>query len=84
MIELVIAALSTAFFVVRIFKGPWMRNPQYVAASTIGALVVTGILYRFAPDIEGDLIIGSVAGFAGAWFGMFAFDMTLAGENLDR
>ncbi len=78
MAELVFSALFTAFFVVRIFKGPWMRNPQYVAAAVIGAVVVSGVLLRVSPDLEGDMIVGGLAGFAGAWGGIFAFDRLLA------
>lgn len=79
MTEILLGAISTSFLLVRIFKGPWMRNPQYLAAAVIGAVAVSLGLYRFAPDLENDLIVGSIAGAAGAWGGMFAFDLLSAG-----
>jgi hypothetical protein len=74
MIEILIGALSTAFFLVRIVKGPWTRHPQFVAAATIGAVVASLILYKIAPDLEYNIIVGGFAGLAGAGIGMFAFD----------
>ena len=74
MIEILIGALSSAFFLVRIVKGPWTRHPQFVAAAAIGAMVASLILYKIAPDLEYNLIVGSIAGLVGAGIGIFTFD----------
>jgi len=79
MTEILFTALSSAFFLVRIVKGPWMRNPQYVAAGLIGAVVVSLVLNSFSTDLENDLIVGGIAGIAGSWAGIVAFDLLSAG-----
>lgn len=75
MSAIVFAALSSAFFLVRIVKGPWMRNPQYVAAATIGAVALSLGLYLYSPGLEDNLIVGGLVGAAGAWAGIAAFDL---------
>lgn len=75
MAEILLGALSMAFFLVRIIKGPWMRNPQYVAAATVGAMAVSLGLFVIAPDLEFNIIVGSLVGGAGAFAGIFAFDV---------
>lgn len=77
MAETVLSALSTAFFMVRIVKGPWMRNPQYVAAALTGALVAGLLLNSFSEELEADFIFGSIAGLFGGWLGIFGFDRFL-------
>lgn len=74
MSEIVLGALSSAFFLVRIIKGPWMRNPQYVAAATIGAVALSLALLKLAPDVENNFLTGGLAGAAGAWVGIVLFD----------
>jgi hypothetical protein len=76
--DILISALSTSFFLVRVVKGPWMRNPQYLAAATIGAVAISLVLDAVAPAIENSFIAGGLAGAAGAWAGIAAFDFIAA------
>lgn len=75
MAAIVLSALSSAFFFVRIVKGPWMRNPQYVAAATIGGVALSLGLYLYSPSLENNLIVSGLVGAAGAWAGIAAFDL---------
>lgn len=79
MTEILISALSTAFFLVRLVKGPWMRNPQYVAAATIGAVAISLMVNSLLPSFENNMITESLTGAGGAWGGILAFDLLLAG-----
>ena len=74
MAEIVLSALGTAFFLVRVVKGPWMRNPQYLAAALTGALIAGLLLNSYSEDLEASFIFGTLAGLAGGWAGIFAFD----------
>jgi hypothetical protein len=73
--DILISALSASFFLVRVVKGPWMRNPQYLAAATIGAVAISLLLSVVAPAVEDSFIAGGLAGLAGAWAGIAAFDL---------
>ncbi len=77
MSELLLSAILTAFTMVRIIKGPWMRNPQYLAAGIAGSVVGALILHAYWPAYDDDFIVGGVVGIAGSWGGMLLFDTTL-------
>ena len=66
MTEMLFGALSMAVLLVRIIKGPWMRNPQYLAAALVGAVALSLGLGALSPDLENDLIVGTLAGGVGA------------------
>jgi hypothetical protein len=74
MSELLLSAVSTGFLTVRIFKGPWRRNPQYLAAAIAGSVLGALLLHRFGPDFDDDLIVGGVTGVVGSWLAMTLFD----------
>lgn len=78
MSEILLSALSSSIFLVRIMKGPWMRNPQYLAAAIIGAVAVSLLLNSAAPDLESGFLTGGLAGLGGGWAGIFAFDLIAA------
>lgn len=75
MSAILISALSSSFFLVRIVKGPWMRNPQYLAAATVGAVAIGLLLASYDPGMENNFVTGGIAGLAGAWAGIAAFDL---------
>lgn len=77
--DIVFSALSTAFLLVRLVKGPWKRYPQYVAAALIGALAVGLFMAKFMPDIGNDFVVGGLSGLGGAWAGIAAFDAIVTG-----
>lgn len=77
MFGIILTALSAAFILVRIIKGPWMRNPQYLAAATIGSVALSLIFITAAPEMESDIIAGTLAGIIGAWAGIAAFDFVI-------
>lgn len=81
MTSVIIAALASAFFLVRIVKGPWTRHPQYVASATIGAVVISLLLFKLAPDLEADMIVGGIAGLVGAGAGIFVFSRLSASSS---
>lgn len=54
-----------------------MRNPQYVAAATIGGVGVSLAVNAIAPDMANDIITGTIAGGLGAWAGIKLFDLIL-------
>lgn len=74
MSELLFSAILTAFTMVRVIKGSWLRNPQYLAAGIAGAVVGTLVLHSFWPAYDDDFIIGGVVGIFGSWAGMALFD----------
>jgi hypothetical protein len=74
---ILLSAISSGFFMVRIIKGPWRRNPQYLAASIAGSIVAILVLHSLWPDMDDDFIVGGIAGVAGAWGGMILFDTAL-------
>jgi membrane associated rhomboid family serine protease len=77
MSDLLLSAIFTDFTMVRLLKGPWLRNPQYLASGIIGALVGTLLLHGFWPAADDDFIVGSVTGIFGSWAGMALFDTIL-------
>ncbi|WP_027061615.1 hypothetical protein [Mesorhizobium loti] len=77
MFELLLSSIFTAFTMVRLLKGPWLRNPQYLATGILGAIVAVLVLHGGWPAYDDDLIIGGVTGIFGSWAGMAVFDAIL-------
>lgn len=71
-------AILSAFFLVRVVKGPWLRYPHYVAAATAMSVAALLVLRSVAPGAEDSLIAGNLAGLAGAWLGLVAYDRIVA------
>lgn len=78
MSDLLVSAIFTAFTMVRLLKGPWLRNPQYLASGIVGAVVGTLLLHRFGPGFDDDFIVGGATGIFGSWAGMALFDTILS------
>jgi membrane associated rhomboid family serine protease len=62
---------------VRLLRGPWLRNPQYLASGIVGAVVAALLLHAFWPAADDDFIVGGVTGILGSWAGMALFDTIL-------
>jgi membrane associated rhomboid family serine protease len=77
MSDLLLSAVFTAFTMVRLLKGPWLRNPQYLASGIVGAIVGALALHAFWSAYDDDFIIGGVTGIFGSWAGMALFDAVL-------
>jgi hypothetical protein len=77
MSELLLPAILTTFTMVRLLRGPWLRNPQYLASGIVGAIVGTLLLHSFWPGFDDDFIVGGVTGIFGSWAGMALFDAIL-------
>jgi len=77
MAELLFSAVTTAFVMVRLVKGPWLRNPQYLACSICGSVVAALLLHALWPAMVGSFIVGGITGLAGAWGAMALFDAVL-------
>ncbi|MDX8478119.1 hypothetical protein RFN28_06450 [Mesorhizobium sp. VK24D] len=77
MSDLLLSAVFTAFTMVRVLKGPWLRNPQYLATGILGAIVGALVLHGFWPAYDDDFIFGGVTGIFGSWGGIALFDAIL-------
>jgi hypothetical protein len=77
MSELLFSAVLGSFFMVRLFRCPWLRNPQYLAASIAGTVAGPLILHAFWPALDGDFIAGAIIGTVGPLAGMALFDAFL-------
>lgn len=77
MSELLISAVLGSFFMVRLFRGSWLRNPQYLAASIAGSVACTLTLHACWPVLDGDFIAGVIIGTLGPLAGMALFDAFL-------
>jgi hypothetical protein len=75
--ELLFSAVTTAFLMVRLFRGPWRRNPQYLAAAICGATVAALALHAVWPAMDGSFVVGGLTGLAGSWGAMALFDKAL-------
>ncbi|MBZ9798080.1 hypothetical protein [Mesorhizobium sp. ES1-4] len=75
--DFLMSGIFTAFTMVRLLKGPWLRNPQYLATGILGAIGAAMLLHGFRPAYDDDLIIGGVTGIFGSWAGMALFDAIL-------
>ena len=77
MSDLLLSAMLTAFPMVRVLKGSWLRNPQSLACGILGAIVAALVLHSFWPAYDDDFIVGGVTGIFGSWAGMALFDAIL-------
>jgi hypothetical protein len=77
MFDVLFSAVTTGFFMVRLFRGPWLRNPQYLAAAICGSVLAALMLHLFWPVMDDSLVVGGVTGLAGSWAGMALFDMAV-------
>jgi hypothetical protein len=77
MSDILFSAVTTGFFMVRLFKGPWLRNPQYLAAAIFGSVLAALMLHLFWPVMDDSFIVGGVTGLAGSWAGMALFDVAV-------
>lgn len=69
--DLVISALISSFTFVRLLKGPWLRNPQYLAAAMIGSVVLSLVAEKLDPGSSDSLVNATVYAFAGSAAGIF-------------
>jgi hypothetical protein len=77
MSDLLLSAVFGSFIVVRLMKGPWLKNPQYLAAAILGSIVGALLMHSYWPGLDDDLIASSITGLAGPIAGMLLFDAVL-------
>lgn len=77
MIGIAFNALFSSFFLVRVVKGGWTRNPQYLAVALVSSMIALIGLHAWSPGAEDSLILGNVAALAGAWLGILLFDQIM-------
>lgn len=74
---LVINALLSSLFAVRVFKGPWLRNPQYLVIAIVGCAVGMLGLEAFEPGLSEDFIFGNLSAIVGAFVAITLFDRVM-------
>ncbi len=77
MVDIFITALGLSFFLVRLAKGSWVRNPAYLALAIFGSMAGLLILMRVSPGAEDSMIYGNLAALAGACCTIMAYDLTI-------
>lgn len=77
MAYLLVSAVLGSFVIVRLMKGPWGRNPHYLAAAIAGSVAGTLLLHAFWPAMDDDFIVGGLVGIAGPIAGIMLFDALL-------
>jgi hypothetical protein len=75
--DILISAISCAFFAVKLAKGRWAQNPQYLVVAIIGGVLASLALNAASPEYYDDFVIGNVAVLTGSWLGILGFDMAL-------
>lgn len=70
---LILSAVLSSFTFVRLFKGPWARNPQYLAAAMIGSAVVSLIGEGYFPGSGDDFLTANLLACVGSAAGIFLF-----------
>ena len=78
MSDILLSAVTTGFFMVRLLRGPWLRNPQYLAAAICGSVLAALMLHLFWPVMDDSFVVGGVTGLGGSWAGMTLFDMAVS------
>ena len=72
--EIFITSFFSSFFLVRLLKGSWLRQPVYLALGIVGALgglISSMILW---PGSENDWIAGNAAALIGVWLLIALYD----------
>jgi hypothetical protein len=77
MSDILLSAVTTGFFMVGVLRGPWLRNPQYLAAAICGSVLAALMLHLFWPVMDDSFVVGGVTGLGGSWAGMTLFDMAV-------
>jgi glycerol uptake facilitator-like aquaporin len=77
MSDILFSAVTTGFFMVRLFRGPWLKNPQYLAAAICGSILAALTLHLFWPVMDDSFVVGGATGRAGSWAGMALFDLAV-------
>jgi uncharacterized membrane protein YjjP (DUF1212 family) len=75
--EILVSAISCAFFAVKLSKGKWGQNPQYLVVAIIGGVLASLTLSAVSPEYYDDFVVSNVAVLTGSWLGIFGFDMAL-------
>ena len=77
---IVLSAVLSSFFAVRILKGHWMRNPQYLAVAIVGSVVGALLLHAGWPGFDEDFILPTIVSFVGSCVAVFAFDQVIGAD----
>ena len=72
-----LSAVLSSFFAVRIIKGPWRSNPQYLAVAIVGSVVGALLLHASWPQFDSDFVLPTIASFIGSCVAVFAFDQVI-------
>lgn len=75
-----ISALFSAFVAVRLLKGAWMRNPQYLALSIVGSLAALLLLHAGWPQFDTDFVMPTIVSFIGSCAAVYIFDQLIGAE----
>jgi|CXWK01.1.fsa_nt_gi uncharacterized membrane protein YoaK (UPF0700 family) len=75
-----LSAVLASFFAVRILKGPWRRNPQYLAVAIVGSIVGALLLHAGWPQFDSDFVLPTIVSFIGSCAAVFAFDQLIGAE----
>jgi uncharacterized membrane protein YoaK (UPF0700 family) len=74
---IVLSAVLSSFFAVKIIKGHWMRNPQYLAAAIVGSVIGALLLHAGWPQFDDDILLPTLISFIGSCVAVFAFDQVI-------
>lgn len=77
---IVLSAVLTGFVAVRILKGHWTRNPQYLAVAIVGSAVGAVLFHAGWPQYDENLVLPTIASFIGSALAVHAFDRLLGAE----
>lgn len=70
---LIFNALFSSFFMVKLVRGRWTRNPDHLAAATVASVCALIILNCWSPGAAASFIYGNLAALGGAWLGLFVY-----------
>lgn len=74
---IVLSALSSSFLTVKLVKGSWAHNPQYLGLSMVGSTMAMLFVSAIAPGSTDDFVVRIIVAFAGAFASMTAFDKAI-------